>query len=81
MQVALDRWYLAFASELPADRRNVPIDFQFVDGGRGTMTAEEMLLHVVNHGTYHRGYIADMLYEAGLKPPTMDIPVFVRDGD
>lgn len=79
LQASLDEWYSGFASELPAARRTVPVDFKFVDGGPGTMTAEEMLLHVVNHCTYHRGYIADMMYEAGLKPPTMDLPVFLRD--
>ncbi len=38
-----------------------------------------MLLHIANHKTYHRGYVADMLYESGLRPPTMDLPVFLRD--
>lgn len=79
LQATLDQWYLTFATGLPVSQRGAPIDFRFVDGGAGRMTAEEMLLHVANHGTYHRGYIADMLYEAGLKPPTMDLPVFVRD--
>ncbi|HEY8358229.1 MAG TPA: DinB family protein [Ramlibacter sp.] len=78
-QLTLDRWYSDFARDLPAPRRDVPIEFRFVDGGPGVMTAQEMLLHVVNHGTYHRGYIAVMMYDAGLKPPTMDLPVFLRD--
>jgi len=78
-QAALDAWYCSFATSLTPEQRHVPIEFRFVDGGPGTMTAEEMVLHVVNHGTYHRGYVADMLYEAGLKPPTMDLPVFIRD--
>lgn len=79
LQEELDAWYAEFASGLPAARRTVPIDFRFVAGGAGTMTSEEMLLHVVNHATYHRGYVADMMYEAGLKPPTMDLPVYLRD--
>ncbi|HET6828412.1 MAG TPA: DinB family protein [Ramlibacter sp.] len=79
-QAELDDWYLGFACSLPPDRCRTPIDFLFVDGGAGRMTAEQMLLHVSNHGTYHRGYIADMLYEAGTRPPTMDFPVFIRDG-
>jgi uncharacterized damage-inducible protein DinB len=78
-QRELDAWYVAFAANLPPDRRGVPIDFLFVDGGKGCMTSEEMVLHVANHGTYHRGYVADMMYEAGVKPPTMDLPVFIRD--
>jgi uncharacterized damage-inducible protein DinB len=43
------------------------------------MRGDEMLLHVVNHSTYHRGYVADMLYESGSRPPTLDLPVFLRD--
>lgn len=78
-QADLDEWYLGFVRSLPPGKCRTPIDFYFVDGGAGTMTAEQMLLHVSNHGTYHRGYIADMLYEAGIKPPTMDLPVFIRD--
>lgn len=79
MQSGIDQWYCDYAAALPAQEQHAPIDFRFVDGGPGRMSAEEMLLHVANHGTYHRGYIADMLYEAGLKPPTMDLPVFIRD--
>lgn len=78
-QAAVDEWYADFAAGLPSHRRSVLIDFRFVDGGPGRMTAEDMLLHVANHGTYHRGYVADMLYEAGLRPPVMDLPVFIRD--
>ena len=55
------------------------VDFRFVDGGAGAMTRGDMLLHVVNHKTYHRGYVADMLYQAGSRPPVMDLPVFLRD--
>lgn len=79
LQSGIDQWYCDFAATLPAQRQHAPIDFRFVDGGAGRMSAEEMLLHVANHGTYHRGYVADMLYEDGLKPPTMDLPVYVRD--
>lgn len=79
LQAALDDWYVRFASGLSSGQAASAIDFRFVDGGAGRMTAEEMVLHVVDHGTYHRGYIADMLYEAGSKPPTMDLPVFIRD--
>lgn len=79
LQAGMDQWYCDFAAALPASRQQAPIDFRFVDGGPGRMSAEEMLLHVANHGTYHRGYIADMLYEAGVKPPTMDLPVYIRD--
>jgi uncharacterized damage-inducible protein DinB len=75
----LDRWYIACADGLDATRLAEEIDFRFVDGGAGRMSRGDMLLHVINHKTYHRGYVADMLYQAGLKPPVMDLPVFLRD--
>jgi uncharacterized damage-inducible protein DinB len=37
-----------------------------------------IVLHVVNHKTYHRGHIADMLFQIPVQPPTTDLPVFLR---
>lgn len=79
LQQELDRWYIAHADAQDDAALDQVIEFRFVDGGAGAMQRGDMLLHIVNHKTYHRGYIADMLYEIGLKPPTMDLPVFLRD--
>jgi uncharacterized damage-inducible protein DinB len=49
---------------------------------QGTSTYVKMrdiLLHVVNHTTYHRGHVADMLYHQSMSPPTTDLPVFLRE--
>lgn len=78
-QEAADRWYIDFADSQSSQTLSNPVRFTFVDGGAGTMRGDEMLLHVVNHSTYHRGYVADMLYESGSRPPTLDLPVFLRD--
>lgn len=78
-QTALDRWYVDYSDGLGETGYDEVVDFRFVDGGCGSMTRGEMLLHVINHKTYHRGYVAEMLYQAGLRPPTMDLPVFLRD--
>jgi DinB family len=39
----------------------------------------DILLHVVNHTTYHRGHAADILYNLHIFPPTTDLPVFLRE--
>ncbi len=78
-QASLDHWYIHYADTAPESRLDEVVDFHFVDGGAGSLSRADMLLHVVNHKTYHRGYVADMLYESGLRPPTMDLPVFLRD--
>ena len=76
---ALDAWYVAHADTLSAKELEHPIAFSFIGGGSGRMTRAEMIVHVVNHGTYHRGLVADMMYQAGVTPPTTDLPVFLRD--
>ena len=78
-QAELDQWYIACADGLDAGSHAEVLDFHFVDGGAGAMSRGDMLLHVINHKTYHRGYVADMLYQAGLRPPVMDLPVYLRD--
>ena len=43
------------------------------------MTKGEILLHVVNHTTYHRGFVADFFCQVPARPPTTDLTVFLRD--
>lgn len=76
---AMDRWYIAYADALTEDALGETVAFEFVGGGRGAMTREEILLHVVNHGTYHRGFVGDMLYQVPTSSPANDLPVFLRD--
>jgi uncharacterized damage-inducible protein DinB len=37
-----------------------------------------LIRHVVNHSTYHRGQVATQLRQLGLKPPSTDLIVFLR---
>ena len=75
----LDAWYVEHVDAMPSAEWKRPITFSFIGGGSGRMTAEQMIAHVVNHGTYHRGLVADMMYQAGVTPPATDLPVFLRD--
>jgi uncharacterized damage-inducible protein DinB len=43
------------------------------------MTCEQIILHLVNHATYHRGFVGDMMYQARVTPPANDLTVFLRD--
>jgi uncharacterized damage-inducible protein DinB len=38
----------------------------------------QVALHLVNHGTYHRGQLATMLRQSGTKPPGTDLITFYR---
>jgi uncharacterized damage-inducible protein DinB len=78
-QTSLDAWFVGYAEALPDSSGEEVVDFTFIGGDRGSMSRSEILLHVVNHTTYHRGHIAGMLYQIPAKPPTTDLPVFLRD--
>jgi uncharacterized damage-inducible protein DinB len=38
----------------------------------------EVLLHIVNHGTHHRGQVTTMLRQLGLKPTNLDLIRYFR---
>lgn len=64
-----DRWYLDHLRDLNPEALAEPWHFAFTDGDRGCMTREEMLLHVIVHGSYHRGEVGRLLRQAGAPLP------------
>jgi uncharacterized damage-inducible protein DinB len=54
------------------------LNFEFIGGGLGCMSRGDILLHVINHTTYRRGHIGDMIYQIPAQPPTTDLPVYLR---
>ena len=78
-QKELDQWYVAAYDAMPDARLDEKLRFTFVGGGDGAMTRGEILQHLVTHTSYHRGYVAQMMYEASARPPTTDLTVFLRD--
>ena len=50
------------------------------NGQLATLTFEQMLQHVVNHGSYHRGQITTLLRQLGATAPqSMDLVAFFRE--
>lgn len=78
-QARVDQWYINYADNFSEKLHNEIVQFKFVDGGTGAMSRGDILLHIVNHKTYHRGCVADMMYQVASNPPVMDLPVFLRD--
>lgn len=78
-QQVMDDWYVDYAAGLTAEQLYEIVHFTFVGGGEGAMSRADILMHIVNHGNYHRGFVGDMFYQAGVTPPATDYPVFLRD--
>jgi uncharacterized damage-inducible protein DinB len=79
-QQEVDGWYVAWADAQNDASLGESVEYTLIGGNRGVMTRSEILLHVVTHTGYHRGYVADMIYAVpGCRPPTMDLPVYMRE--
>ena len=79
IQQEIDAWFVAWSDRLTDAALAEKVRFDFIGGGEGLMTRGEILLHVVNHTTYHRGFVADFFYQVPARPPTTDLTVFLRD--
>ena len=78
-QQAIDDWYITWSDKLSDAALDDKVSFTLIGGNQGVMTRGEILLHVVNHTTYHRGFVADLFYQVPARPPTTDLPVFLRE--
>ncbi|WP_256080889.1 DinB family protein [Massilia sp. YIM B04103] len=75
---ASNNWLLKYAESTPSDILTGKVHFRFLDGLDGTLSREEILFHMVNHGTYHRGAIGRALDLAGGLRPADTYTVFVH---
>ena len=78
-QRELDAWYVAWSDRVTPAELDQTVSFTFVGGGEGRMTRLEILMHLVNHTTYHRGFVADLFYQVPARPPITDLTVYLRD--
>jgi uncharacterized damage-inducible protein DinB len=53
--------------------------YRDLKGNAHTNVRWHTLQHLVNHGTYHRGQIATMLRQLGVKPVSTDLIAFYRE--
>ena len=58
---------------------NRTFDYKLLSGAPDTAPFWEMLVHVVNHATYHRGQVTTLLRQLGAPPPKpTDMIAFFR---
>lgn len=55
------------------------VAYKLMNGQPGQSPIWQMVQHLVNHGTYHRGQVATMLRQLGAKPAGTDLIVFYRE--
>jgi uncharacterized damage-inducible protein DinB len=55
------------------------VSYENFAGERWTYSLEEMMLHLANHSTYHRGQVVTALRHLGQQPPATDFLVFLDE--
>jgi uncharacterized damage-inducible protein DinB len=75
---ALDDEWSRLMAGLPHTGFDTNIEYTSTEGTRFTSTLADILTHVVNHGSYHRGQIARLIAECGAEPPVTDFIVWSR---
>lgn len=73
-----DRAVLDYLDTLGGEELEEVVDYELIGGNRGSLSRAMCLTHLVTHGSYHRGWIADMFGQAGAQPAVLDIPVYER---
>ncbi|MBZ0263103.1 DinB family protein [bacterium] len=63
------------------DESEISRDLTYFDikGREFTNPVVDIIMHVINHGTYHRGQIAKILRKNHIDPPATDMIVFSRN--
>ncbi len=74
----MDRTLLDYLDTLDGDALEEVVDYELIGGNTGSLSRAMCITHLAMHGSYHRGWIADMFGQAERPPPIIDIPVYER---
>ena len=66
---AVDGWYVDYVRGLAPEKFEEVLSFRFTDGDMGRMSREEILAHVIHHGSHHRGNVGMLMKQIDQPPP------------
>ena len=76
-RIKKDKNLIDLVNNLSEESINKEITYQNFEAKKTTCTINMMLITMFNHQTHHRGQVHNMLSQAGMKPPQIDIPDFI----
>ena len=68
-----------FIRGLDEDALHAPVNFNDMGGNPYSEPLFQLMQHVVNHGTYHRGQVTTLLRQAGAETIALDMLYFFRE--
>ncbi len=77
--VEVERGLLETAANIKLAELNRVVAYRNIRGNPFAYPLHQVLRHVVNHGTYHRGQVTAMLRQLGVAPVATDLIVYFRE--
>lgn len=74
----LHEQYIRWAGDVPDEGWDRVLSFVTTTGVRHDMPVRRVILHLVNHGSTHRGQVIAMVRQLGGSPVTTDLMVYYR---
>jgi uncharacterized damage-inducible protein DinB len=68
-----------FVAGLSEEDLDVPLAYRNTKGEAYAQPLRELLRHVVNHASYHRGQLVTLLRQVGAEPPATDMVIWHRE--
>jgi len=75
-QQTYNEWLVGWACAQSEASLLETVRFRFISGEEGAMSRGAILLHIVNHATYHRGWVNDLFLQIPKMPPSTDFCIF-----
>lgn len=75
---AMDDRIVAYAEGLDAADAAARVDFTLLSGATGSMSRAMVLMHMINHNSYHRGFVVETFCQIPAPLPLIDLPVYLR---
>jgi uncharacterized damage-inducible protein DinB len=76
---SLEQERAQFLAGVTEDALQTPLNYTDMSGRPNAQPLAELMQHVVNHGTYHRGQVTTLLRQAGAETIGLDMIYFFRE--
>ena len=74
----MDARIIGYADALSPAAADEPVSFTLLSGAEGTMSRAMIVMHMVNHNSYHRGFVVETFCQIPAPLPLIDLPIFLR---
>lgn len=74
----MDEKIIGYADALTEQSADEAVSFSLLSGAEGSMSRAMILFHMVNHNTYHRGFVVEAFCQIPAPLPLIDLPIFMR---